>query len=424
MKNILKIEDYVSHYLIDFFGISFKLRRRKARKIIAENQTNKLNEIREKIGKEKIRVGFLVSESSKWSYESIYELFEKNPFYEPIVLVSQLTIVHSGRTADYLPIEECYSFFKEKGYRVDYIYDVASKRYLDIYEKNIDLLFYQQQWELPERHRPAFVSKNSLTLCVPYSVNVMVSADEYMSNFHDFLWKYFIKNEIYMKELEEKVGCEIDNCYCVGSPKLDIYITERKKDWGREKPMIVYAPHHSFEAHSLRTATFQRNGIQILELAERTSNSIDWVFRPHPRFKMAVIKNKIMNRQEIDIYYKRWMSIGDVCEGGDYFKLFKSSAGLITDSISFLAEYLPTGAPVFHLVSDERRERYSKWMDKILDTYYADNSYADLERDFCRVILEGDDWKAEERISNIGLVLDFKKTSASKVFEIIEKEFL
>ena len=423
MKKILTIEDYVSHWLIRIFGIKIKIKR-NASTLVAENQKKKINEIRNKIGKEKIRVGFLVSESSKWSYGSIYDLFERNPRYEPVILITQLEIVHSGKTADYLPIEECFNFFKDQGYRVDWAYDNASNSYLDIDEKKIDLLFYQQPWELPPKQMPACVSKSALTLYVPYGENNMPAPEEYMRIFHGFLWKYFIKNKEYQDDLERSVGYEFNNCYCVGSPKLDVYLTGKETKVDKIKPKIIYAPHHSFEESSLRTATFQSNGKQILELAERTSKSIDWVLRPHPRFKMAVIHNGIMNREEIDDYYKRWRKIGDICEGGDYFKLFKSSSGLITDCISFLAEYLPTKAPVFRLVNDKQRVAYSRWMEIVLRSYYNEGTYNDFERDFKRVILNGDDWKFDERVANVPLVVDYTSTSASKVFDIIEEEFL
>jgi CDP-glycerol glycerophosphotransferase (TagB/SpsB family) len=56
-------------------------------------------------------------------------------------------------------------------------------------------------------------------------------------------------------------------------------------------------------------------------------------------------------------------------ESGDYFKLFAGSTALITDSGSFLAEYLPTQKPVLVLES-ESSVGYNEMGQKIVDAYY------------------------------------------------------
>ena len=49
------------------------------------------------------------------------------------------------------------------------------------------------------------------------------------------------------------------------------------------------------------------NGEKILEFAKQ-HNEYNWIFKPHPRFKYAVICNNIMSKNEIENYenHKNW----------------------------------------------------------------------------------------------------------------------
>ena len=57
----------------------------------------KLAELSEKIKTDKIRIAFLVRENQKWAYQSLYEIFEKDDRFEPVVLISLLILSHKGK---------------------------------------------------------------------------------------------------------------------------------------------------------------------------------------------------------------------------------------------------------------------------------------------------------------------------------------
>ena len=92
-------------------------------------------------------------------------------------------------------------------------------------------------------------------------------------------------------------------------------------------------------------ATFKENGKFILELAKKYDETT-WLFKPHPRFKFALLINNVMTEDDINKYYNEWLKIGRIYDKGNYFDIFKTSDLLITDSISFRAEYLPTLKPI------------------------------------------------------------------------------
>ena len=52
-------------------------------------------------------------------------------------------------------------------------------------------------------------------------------------------------------------------------------------------------------------STFPKTANYILDFAKKQSN-INWIFKPHPRLKYAIIKNKVMSEYEAENYYKEW----------------------------------------------------------------------------------------------------------------------
>ena len=70
---------------------------------------------------------------------------------------------------------------------------------------------------------------------------------------------------------------------------------------------------------------------------------------------------------EINNYFSEWEKIGKIYPTGDYYELFSHSDCLITDCISFLAEYLPTGKPVIHLRKENQYKELSNKYEKIVN---------------------------------------------------------
>lgn len=404
-KNLLKTTYY-------FLGIKTTVKNKLEKQACLNNQ-RKLLDLAQKYGAQTIKVGFLVSEPSKWQYESIYQAFEDNPYFEPVVLITELAMVHKGHKSLFKTIDECYNFFKNKGLRIRYAYDKEAKRYLTSPELDVDILFYQQPWELDDSQHPAATGANALGCYISYGCNLM-EEPYYRYNFHNLLWKIFLEHESLLTR--EK---RLKNLYFAGFSKLDAYHS-LQRNTNRAKKVIIYAPHHSFEKNGLRCATFCQTGQAVLKLAQETQDFIHWIFKPHPRFKQALQRNGILTEEEIAAYYAAWEQIGEIYEGGDYFERFVNSDGLITDCVAFLAEYLPSKQPVFHLKSP-----YAKFNDfahLFIDSYYQCSTAESLKETFERVIINQDDYKKEERLSKIKLLYDETESSGEKIVRLIEED--
>lgn len=364
----------------------------------------------------KIRVGFLVSEQSKWGYASVYDAFAKSENYEPVILITKLSLEHLGRKTYYKTGADCYTYFKNMGYNVELAYDEENHKYIPLNKLNIDIVFYQQPWELDDSQHPINVSKYAITGYVSYGFELVADKILYMDSFHRWLDFFFTPSQ-QTSDYLTSIAPDVSNIYISGYPKVDAYFDAIHKKL--KKPVVIYAPHHSFEKNSLNMATFQFNGREILHLAQSTADKIDWVFKPHPRFKHAVVINNIMTQDEIEQYYNAWQKIGKIEEGGDYINMFVNSSAMITDCCSFLAEYLPSKHPVLHLINPQGL--YNDVAKSFINTYYQIYNTQELQNEFNRVIIRGDDYKKSERLSKVPIVFNKQQKSGENIFNIIDK---
>lgn len=361
-----------------------------------KNYERKLAELRATVGSKPIKVLFLVRENSKWSYQSLYEEMISSSEFEPLVVVSMLWLSHIGKDKTRANISEDFEFFSKKGINVDYAYKNGS--YVDLREFNPDIVFYDQPWDLPEIHRPEMVSEFALTCYVPYGFSIGLYKKDYTQDFHKLLYKMFLEHDYLKLRYEKMKKGNSKNCFVSGYPKLDSYLEPIKTNEGiwkdSSKFKIIYAPHHSFEKNGLNMATFKKNGRFILEFAQKHPETT-WVFKPHPRFKYALLKNDIMTESEIEEYYREWESVGKICTTGDYFDIFKTSDLLITDGCSFLAEYMPTGNPIIQLMN--KKPLLSELGNMLLEGCYSLVGNQELDKVLDQLIVKKIDEKKEKR---------------------------
>ena len=128
-----------------------------------------------------------------------------------------------------------------------------------------------------------------------------------------------------------------------------------------------------------------------------------------------------MTESEIDRYYDEWAKVGLVYDQGDYFGIFKNSDALITDSSSFLSEYLPTKMPVIHLISENMVAQNS--ISKVTSAhYYQAHDLKELEFYLNDVIINKNDPMKEKRIEDIGILTIDGNSASSIIIDHLRKE--
>jgi hypothetical protein len=138
--------------------------------------------------------------------------------------------------------------------------------------------------------------------------------------------------------------------FFTGSPKVDALI-EAAAELGaqarRDRTRVVWAPHHSYSPHWLNFGTFAQNYLEALEWAIQHPE-IDVCLRPHPFMFGTLVDREIISDSDLDAWLAAWdelpnTSIDSVSGPAE---LFVGCDVLLTDGISFLAEYpLVTGKP-------------------------------------------------------------------------------
>lgn len=357
--------------------------------------------------KSKYKVCFYVYDETKWKCQSLYELFERDEQFEPLILVTK-TSVEDIKNPSYQSkenLERVYNFFKNKNIKVEYAYRDG---FVPFEEFEPDIIIYQHPWYVETSQGPVVCSKFALTCYVPYYIPTTTAPIDYYLRFHKYVQNYYVFDEITKKLYQEKMDNGGKNVKAVGQPFLDYFLYAKKE----EKKYTIYAPHWSICKQSVAYSTFEWSGQFILEYAKKHPE-MNWIFKPHPLLKKTLYDKNIMSKEEIENYYNSWDLFGLKYESGDYLELFNKSKLLITDCSSFLGEYFLTGNPVIHLISEDAVP-YNETINQIIKYYYKVRNIGELENMLSNVF-EKDYMKEarEKAIEEMGM----KTSSAEKILQ-------
>ena len=362
---------------------------------IKNNYIKVLKKIRKKAKKQKIRVGFLCCDSARWKCQILYDLLEQDKHFEPVILMARRYLSDPNHTSlqSIQDFEEKCNYFKERGMRVEIIYDSKRDKYSKINKYNIDYLFYQLPFYNHEIYHPQTVSKTALTGYIPYYVPTSIY-EEWALDFRAILHKQFLIDENIKKYYEDKMPINTKNIEVVGHPTLDFFLLNKENNTNREKLRVIYAPHHSLKPEScLNLSTFLDNGNFILNYA-KSHPEIEWIFRPHPLLK-NVLKT-IWGSEKTDQYYDAWESIGKLDGEGDYMQTFLNS-DLLINECSFIVEYFYSKHPAIHL-QNINAAPYDETSERIISSNYVSYNNEELKNYLDLLLVEKKDPKYGERI--------------------------
>ena len=295
-----------------------------------------------------LNVIFHVYDESKWKSQSVYDLMEKDERFNPMIVATKNCAPEGNpnyQTAE--NVKKCYEYFKNKGMRVEYGYDIQKNKFIPFEKFNPDIIIYSHPWYVYKTQGPVVCSKFALTYYIPYFLPASEQWHEYGLRFHQYIYRHYVPTEAVRNYYSKNMPCAEHSFSVVGHPVLDNYNTTNEAD----KKYIIYAPHWTVCGENLRFGTFKWSGEKVLELA-KSCPELNWVFRPHPLLYNFILSSGFMKKEEIDKYYDEWKSFALFSEGGDYINLFNQSYAMITDCGSFLTEYFVTENPVIHLVSE------------------------------------------------------------------------
>ena len=351
-----------------------------------------------------VKVLFLVSEISKWKTRALFKLMARTSRYSPVIGVGLDDCeTHLPAEERKALLERRMKWFQERQYACVPVFDADKCRALELRELHPDLVFYQQPWQIPKQHQPNAVSRFALTFYVPYCMADFGNLEaECLMPFFGQLFAYFVQSGSWAslyRSAAHRRGCRF---VASGHPMIDQF--RRSDDTAPSQDgsdgCIIYAPHWTFR-HPGRNdlypyGTFNGNGRQILDYAKRHPEW-QWVFKPHPLLRAALVEHGLMTKEEADAYYAEWEALGKACYDADYPPLFVASRAMITDSGSFLVEYGATGNPLIHLKPHDSRIRTLPPNRELFESYYSATNLDAMHAAFSMVLERREDPFKERR---------------------------
>ena len=369
-------------------------------KYINKNKKGVLKHIRKKAKHQKLNVAFYVYDETKWKCQSLYELLEKDEHFIPYIFVTKNAAPKENfnfQKPDEL--KKVFEFFKGQNMRVEYAYDFENDGHIPFeqMQPKPDIIIYQHPWYVETSQGPVVCSKFALTYYVPYFVATSVSHIEYYLRFHQYVQTHYVLDDLIKDYYARNMTNKGVNLKAVGHPMLDYFYLNRDKHF-EDKKFVIYAPHWSVDKdNNLCWGTFLSNGRFMLDYAQKYPE-INWVFKPHPCLKNYLIQHKYMKNQDAENYWNEWNKVGQVCETGNYLDMFMESKAMITDCGSFETEYFYTAKPLIYLKSPDATP-FNPSVQRIVDNYYKVCSITELENALDEVVVNGNDYLKEKRLS-------------------------
>ena len=388
-----------------------------------------------------VRVCFLIDDITKLTTVNVYWAMKKMSLFEPF-----LYFIRAGNNElslkDNIGVVRCkynsdFCELKKLGYNVYKGYD-DNWNPIPIDSFRPDIVFTSAPYlsHDPCMTSNVYLNTNYLVCFIYYGMSV---ANTYTACYNNRLiataWKYFLDSRFSYEEILRYSQFSGTNAVFLGYPKLDdwkkpLIIYRGMEKFDKEKPLVIYAPHWSINGEELNFSTFHLYHDYFLSLA-KTNKNVNFVFKPHPVLNDWLEKIGMMCSAEYDAYIHEWESLPNAVfvGAGDYIELFKQSDLLITDCVSFLAEWLPGKKPCICLVNPEiPKEKYLNQFSimgkQIIETYYQCHNEDEITSLFSEIVFEKYDPKRSMREELVHKFFINIGTSGKKIAEYIEAELL
>ena len=344
--------------------------------------------------KEIIRFGFLLQELSQWKSESLYQAMLAHSRFDPVLCISPCLEISGAE-------KHLIAYCKEKGYEyvlLDPERTIKKQVRLDIAlpEKPYYSQIYKQHRVERNRSIPFVI--------IPYFLST-ITEDWVVNQRPNLLcWRLFVDNENTRQEWAKVHRLKGINYAVTGLPVMDELLTPKESlqdVWpvsdGRKR--IIYAPHHTISdmhMEGIGYSTFLDYCEIMLELRDKYSDLVYFVFKPHPSLRMKLLQ--LWGEERTDAYYQKWERPGiSHVEQGAYLSLFKYSDAMIHDCGSFTIEYMYMDNPVMYLVRDESHSaNMLPYAKEAFNLHYKGMNIIDIE-EFISNVIDGNDPLKEKR---------------------------
>lgn len=371
--------------------------------------------------KKQINVVFIAFSLPMWRYQNLYNLLSKHPrFHVSVIIVPTVSFSEEQRNDSINELKDYFSN-KKMNYRLGTI-------------ENPDILFYPQPYlDLFSEEFRYDKFRYKLLCYYPYAFWTATGDWSYNLPLHNYAWKLFYSTELHREEAKEIAFNKGKNVEVVGYPNADNFINQSYKNvWkpqNTQKKRIIWAPHFTiFSGGLMEQSNFLWMATFMLEVASRYLDSIQFVFKPHPRLYSELLKHEDWGEEKAKLYYKEWETRDNTqIETGEYVDLFMTSDAMIHDCGSFSVEYHYSGNPVMFVSDDFERlvSEKGKFGQLAMRQHYVGKNQQDIIVFIENVVLKNDDPMKEGRgqFKKNYLLPPNSKTVAQNTIDVFLKAF-
>ena len=357
-------------------------------------------------GKKCLEVAFFVPIPGMWKTDELFLLMQKSPNYHPFIVIYPYSVYKEFEKEEIMRvIERTKSFFDEKGYEYIIPYDKEKDKWLDIKKVHRpDIVFFSSPYKDTYPKYFIYNYRDTLTCYIPYGFcSLKLNNTNYNMVFHNLVGIYMLETDVHRSLAIKYSRNNGANTVTTGYPATEIFMRDDytpKDIWKPQatlKKKVIYAPHHSIDNDNY-PSVFLETCEDMLRLAEKYSDKIQFVFKPHQLLKFKL--QQIWGVDKTNEYYRHWDALENAQLVSDgYVDLFLTSDAMIHDSGSFTTEYLFTKKPVMYLCRKDAdmEEKFNEFGVGSFNCHYHGQTAEDVERFLQEVVLDGNDPMKEQR---------------------------
>lgn len=380
-----------------------------------------------------IEVAFFITIPGMWKSDYIFRLMKETPKYHPYVVIlpySSFKGFMDSETEETLLRTE--NFIKSKGYEYIIPFNKSTNKWEDIKKtRNPDIVIYSSPYKdnLPSYYVYNYLDKG--TFYIPYGFITMNTYEaQYNLVFPNIVGCNLVETEMHLDFAKKYGRSNGQNYAVVGFPSAEAYMRGdyvSKDVWKpqeRQKKRIIWAPHHSIDTEGgLEVATFLIYYEEMLRLAEKYKDEVQFAFKPHQTLKYKL--ELLWGKEKTEEYYNKWdiLSNGQL-EEAEYTDLFIHSDAMIHDSGGFTTEYLFVHKPVMYLIKNSNiRKQFNDFGVKSFEQHYQGRSIEDVKYFIEDVVLAGNDPMKSQREQFFNEYLKPKDgiLPSQKILQVIEQ---
>lgn len=419
-QNILPFEDFCKMSYKNILLFSQILDEDVYSELMKKVYTASVEKIRRK---SKIKVGFVLYDSSMWCGDKLYELFAQNERYEVTIFLC----LRTDKKDDEKVRDDFFhgvNQFTERGLNIS---GIAT---LDTEIPTQDVLIFITPYlnVLPAAFQLENFTAETLTAYIPYGFTVTADWIRHMIGFMKIMNKRFLDTKFEFEKEKRNQPNSTNELYYSGYPRMDVFFEDKVKfqyDWKMTTPnakKIIWAPHWSIN-DGIKYSTFHHNYKFMYEYA-KAHPEISWVVKPHPNLLFSAVTSGVFkSTEDFQKYLQEWDDLPNakVETGGYYQAIFATSDGMIQDSGSFIVEYQFTHKPMIFLTRKD--QDMSAFTRAILERNYmvAGDDLEGIAELMEKVFVNGEDELFEVRKKFFDENLNYQKENGMLASEFIFK---